>query len=390
MKVLHISDSKQMGGAEIVFQETIKASASLGYTNYEFVSNNKTDPLNYIFSLKNARSLKKLLNDIEPDLVHIHNYYHYLSPSILYVLKRVKQNRNIKVIFTAHDFHLICPNSGYQVFNNNIRKNFSFDRKVNIRFSNKYDDRTWFHSFLKLIQHLICYNVLKLHNVFDVIISPSYFLKGVFKTNGIKSPIKVIRNPLAILEYTRFFDKNQKNSLINKSSKYLRIAYAGRVVREKGILEIILKFNYDCNMPLELNLYGSFDKDYKDEIDMIKLRDDFIINFHGYIDNEILSSHLSENDLFVLPSLWCENAPLSIIEAAFLGLPILTLNYGGMAEMAKETTKYFLFDWDSDLSVILQRVKSDCYPNSLIRIGDYRFKNYVDNIGALYKELVSS
>lgn len=68
--------------------------------------------LRTIYSLEAKRQFEKLITHEHPDIVHIHNIYHHISPSILDVCAREK----IPVIQTIHDYKLICPN--YQLFAN--------------------------------------------------------------------------------------------------------------------------------------------------------------------------------------------------------------------------------------------------------------------------------
>ena len=62
-----------------------------------------------IYSFEAARKLEQLISDAKPDIAHLHNIYHQISPSILRTLKKHK----IPVILTAHDYKLICPS--YQI-----------------------------------------------------------------------------------------------------------------------------------------------------------------------------------------------------------------------------------------------------------------------------------
>lgn len=96
MKVLHVSDSYEGGGAEAVLRDTIKVSEELGYHNDIFISQEKTSITSYIFSRDYYVKFLQKLNDFKPDVVHLHNYYHYLSPSILYALKNIEEISKLK------------------------------------------------------------------------------------------------------------------------------------------------------------------------------------------------------------------------------------------------------------------------------------------------------
>jgi glycosyltransferase involved in cell wall biosynthesis len=48
--------------------------------------------------------------------------------------------------------------------------------------------------------------------------------------------------------------------------------------------------------------------------------------------------------VFLLPSVWYENCPLSILEALCMGVPVVTMNSGGMAELVKSGVTGTLVD----------------------------------------------
>jgi glycosyltransferase involved in cell wall biosynthesis len=52
------------------------------------------------------KKLAELLKDFKPDVAHLHNIYHHLSPSIISVLRKNK----IPTVMTLHDYALISPN----------------------------------------------------------------------------------------------------------------------------------------------------------------------------------------------------------------------------------------------------------------------------------------
>ncbi|WP_434639873.1 glycosyltransferase family 4 protein [Klebsiella sp. I138] len=375
MKVLHISDSYEGGGAEAVLRDTIKVCEELGYQNNIFVSDKKTNLISYVFSIKNYKQLLKKLNEFKPAIIHLHNYYHYLSPSILFAIKKYKKTVQCKVIFTAHDYHIICPNSGFQYFKND--KRYNFDCKVNnINLLCRFDHRTIYHSLLKVMQHLLCYKVLKLRDVFDVIISPSEFLKNTFINYGVIQPITVIRNPVAIT-------KSERKYLLEDNC--IHMVFVGRITPEKGLAEFINKINKETKEHMHLHIYGS-----GESLEMIKslqCRKYFTISFHGFIDRSSLISEISKYHIFVLPSIWFENAPISIIEATAAGLPILVPNYGGLAEIAKETLLHYEFDYEKDnISELIKQASLLKGNNKLIHPENFSYTTYKLSINSLYTD----
>ena len=69
-------------------------------------SNNKLKALDVIYSKENKKRIEKALDEFKPDIVHLNNFQRQLSASIIYGIKE----KNIPIVFTAHDLEMVCPN----------------------------------------------------------------------------------------------------------------------------------------------------------------------------------------------------------------------------------------------------------------------------------------
>lgn len=375
MNVLLVSDSYEGGGAEAVFRDTLKASADAGFLTDYFVPEQKTGAFSYIFSLRNYRLMKKKLTTFRPDVVHLHNYYHFLSPSVLLAIRRYKQVHKCRVIYTAHDFHLLCPNSGFQHFPAGQRKNFSA-RHNDVRLGCIFDHRSGLHSLLKVLQHVVAYRLLHLRDVLDVIITPGEFLKTVMLRYGITDTIKVVRNPVMLPD---------SPVTVMRETEILHLVYAGRLSPEKGLTEFLHKLNTQTTQEIVFHLYG--DGVLSSELDAFPCRKGLSVCLHGQVERSKLMVEIAAHDIFVLPSVWYENAPVSLIEAAAAGLPVLVPGYGGLLEMARESLYYFTFehDDDEDLSELLRHAARFRGRNHLISAGQFSIDRYRDRICAIYE-----
>lgn len=340
-KVLHVNDSLQAGGAEQVFKDTMTIMKGIT-ENYSYVSDNKRNIFSYIFSFKNFIKLLVKLYRIKPDIVHLHNFYHYLSPAILLSIFFYKSFYKLQVIYTAHDYHLICPNSGMQYYKNNERINFSNLKKEKFWF-HQLDDRGWIISIMKKLQFFIAYRVLFLHKVIDTIIAPSFFMKNILSVYGIKNKIKVIRNPCSLP-----VEKESRVSIPCLDS--LNLIFIGRLSKEKGIIELIRDLER-VDFPITLHVLG--DGDLLEHVQDLAKKSSHTIVMHGYKDKSYIYELSRKCHAFILPSIWYENAPLSIIEAAFWGLPIVVRNLGGMKEMAELTEISYTYNTFEELNYII-------------------------------------
>ena len=69
-------------------------------------------PFKIIYSMEARKKIRVVLEDMKPDVVHINNFNFQLTPSILYEIRAYekKVKRKIKIVYTAHDSQLVCPN----------------------------------------------------------------------------------------------------------------------------------------------------------------------------------------------------------------------------------------------------------------------------------------
>ncbi|HHG8774834.1 TPA: glycosyltransferase [Raoultella planticola] len=374
--ILHISETFHGGGAEAVFRDTLEVSNKLGFVSDYFVSKGKISPFSYVYSFRSYFELRNKLLKLNPEVIHIHNFYHFLTPSILQAIKSYKKNNKCKVVFTAHDYHLICPNSALQFFENKKRKNFSC-LKNNVVFTKKFDHRTWFHSTLKLLQFFLGYRVLKLNEVIDIIISPSNFLRDTFLNYGVTQEIKVIRNPAFLSRIKKAKSKVDK--------KHIDIVFFGRLSSEKGLLEFIDLLEQHSKLKINFHIYGHGEIENKLISKSTVLRDGLNIILHGFVENKKILEVISEYDIFVLPSLWYENAPLSIIEAAIAGLPVMVPNVGGLIEMASLSKYYFTINSTGiDIDGVILEAFKYAGDNSIVDESIFLHEKYMKEICNIY------
>ena len=69
-------------------------------------------PFKIIYSTEARKKIRLVLQDFEPDVVHLNNINFQLTPSIIYEIRdfEKKHKKHIKIVFTAHDYQWVCPN----------------------------------------------------------------------------------------------------------------------------------------------------------------------------------------------------------------------------------------------------------------------------------------
>lgn len=343
VRSLHVSDLTDSGGAEAVFTDTVRAARALGHEVTTFVSDGRRSALSYLFSIRWYRRMRAALRETRPDLIHLQNYYRFLSPSILLAIRHHRrQHPDVRVVYTAHDFHLACPNSGFQHFPGGRRT--TFDRtQPSIPTLAHFDDRSPVHSLLKATEHLLAYRLMRLQSEIDLLLSPSEQLRGVLSRAGVSVESVLVRNPVHTVPLTgprdRVSDPRPHTSV--------SLVYLGRVAPEKGLGELIeaLEQVASAGAPptIGLDIYGS-----GPAIPMLTRKVRTLrhveVRLLPRVPRRRVGEVLLAHDALVYPSIWPENAPISVAEAATAGLAVLVSRDTGAAEVARRSEQWAEFD----------------------------------------------
>lgn len=269
------------------------------------------------FSGEVKKKFIRLLDDFKPDVLHAHNIHSYLSPYII----QLAAQRGVKVVWTIHDYKLICP--AYSCLREGKVCELCFHRKWPVV---KY--RCMKHrlsaSLLAFLEAKV-WNRKKLERYTYKFISPSHFLKEKMVSASFDSDrITVIHN---------FIPNLQPLGEIKKKDYY---CYVGRLSPEKG-LDTLLEAAKD--LPYTLYILGS-------GAEMEKLKKRYAsekIQFLGHQASAEVIRIVRQARMTVIPSIWYENNPFSGIESLCAGTPVLGANIGGIPELIEEGWNGFLF-----------------------------------------------
>lgn len=372
----------------MLVEQTVRGLSSRGHevrllTADEIVRHRRT-PLSYVDSRRCRQAVRRELADFQPEIVHIHNLYHELSPGILETLGRWKQRRGGRVVMTAHDFHLICPNSGLRWFRDGDSHRADPDRLGQLRYlvTHRWDHRSLAHASLKLIQHLWNYRLNLRHRVLDSVICPSRFLGALLARHGL--PTVVVPNPAPTLPRVSV-DRDDA----------MRLVFAGRLEPEKGIAQFIEAL--PPKYPATLTVIGD-----GSEADACRQAVDAratppVIEFTGRLPHHETIEHIRKAHGLVLPSRVDENAPIVLLEALASGTSILTSDRGGMREIVESAGTGYLYDPENRQSIAdaLDRALDDHRAGTLntFDVGDFLDERsedrYFESLMAVYMDAPS-
>lgn len=298
-----------------------------------------TYPIKTIYSSEARKQIRKVLDDFKPDVCHINNFNYQLTPSIILEIK--KWNKNCRIIFTAHDYQLVCPN--HMCNNPNTHENC--EKCLGGHFINCTKGKCIHGSTAKSAigtMEAMLWNANGVYRNFDKIICCSEFLKKKMDTN----PVFAERT----IALHNFVEKVENKDVEKKDY----VLYFGRFSEEKGIGTLIeaakelpdVQFIFAGTGPLENEISGV--KNIKNV---------------GFQKGEVLEKFIREAKFSVYPSEWYENCPFSVMESQMYGTPVLGADIGGIPELIRvgETGELFESGNKEELKSKIKEMSSKQY-----------------------------
>jgi glycosyltransferase involved in cell wall biosynthesis len=180
------------------------------------------------------------------------------------------------------------------------------------------------------------------------------------------------------------------------TSKPVRIGYLGQIAPHKGVrvlVEAFMKLKPDPDQGT-LHIYGNLTQWPGYVQEMMRASKQFSnIHWEGSYQFQELPAVINGLDVIVVPSIWFENRPTTILEAFAYGKPVITSDLGGMAEMVKHGVDGLLFRADDadDLAGCLRSVVLEPGVLQKLRDGVSDVKSVgqeIDELEALYQQLL--
>ncbi|MBF5059637.1 glycosyltransferase [Candidatus Neptunochlamydia vexilliferae] len=307
-------------------------------------------------------ALGKLLDEYQPEVVHI-GHLNHLSTSMIFEIKR----RNLPIVFTLHDFWLMCPRGQFLQAINSKSENLypacsgQEDRKCAStcywRYFSSQDDQEdlqyWTDWIGKRMNH-----VKEISNKVDLFIAPSRYLMERFIDDF---PIDLSK--IIYLDYG--FPLERLKGRNRKRGDTFTFGYIGTHKQAKGILHLLEAFN-QVHEGAKLKIWGPplqpFTKSLKSYVKTFPVEVEKKIEWiGGYRNEKIVEDVFNHVDAIVVPSIWGENSPLVIHEALEAGVATITANFGGMKEYVHHEVNGLLFEHRSPSSLAeqMKRLKEE-------------------------------
>lgn len=291
--------------------------AHIDYQNAHGLLNKLKDGVKFIHSWEAVHKLEVLVQEMRPDIAHLHNIYHQLTPSIIPVLKK----HGIPVVLTVHDYKLICPSymmlngdeictaCGGRYFWKPLARHCQGSRMQELLLVLEAYWHTWKGSY----------------ELVDLFLAPSQFMADQVSRRVPREKIRVLHNGIDTHEIApQYQDRGYA-------------LYFGRISHEKGV-ETLLKAHRTMPeaMPLKIVGVGPLESDlsrrYPDG------------EFLGYSHGKELNDIVAGAAFVVIPSECNENCSMAVLEAMAMGKPVIGSRVGGIPEQIQEGVTGLLFE----------------------------------------------
>lgn len=287
------------------------------------IRKNLTAPFRIIYSSEAKKKISKVLYDFEPDVVHLNNIQFHLTPSIIIDVEkyRKKTGRKVKIVYTAHDYQLICPSHG--LFDSDINvceKCLGGNYTHCLRTKCMKNSRA--KSFLAMLDAYY-WKRSKAYSYIDTIICPSYFLKAKLDLQE-----RFAHKTVAI---HNFIEPKQASEVV-KGDYVLEF---GHLSRDKGTLTLL---EVAKRMPSVRFVFAGYGEA---ETEIAKVPN---AEYVGFKTGAELTSLIANALCTVCPSEMYENCPYTVMESQTLGSPVIGANIGGIPELIQEKKTGLIFE----------------------------------------------
>lgn len=272
-----------------------------------------TYPIKTIYSFEARKQIRKVLEDFQPDVVHLNNFTYQITPSvILEIVKWRKENgRNCQIVYTAHDYNLVCPN--HMLNNPNTHKNC--EKCLGGHFMNCAKGKCIHGSAAKSVIGAVegfFWMWKGTYKYIDSVICCSRFMKAKMDTSPtFKDKTIVFHN---FIDKVKWKDVNKKDYIL----------YFGRYSEEKGIGTLVNVCKSLPDIPFIFAGTGPLNDEIKGVNNIKNV---------GFQKGEALKTLIREARFSIYPSEWYENCPFSVMESQIYGTPVLGSNIGGIPEL---------------------------------------------------------
>lgn len=341
------------GGAEAVYLDHSRLFAERGWSCAEFAMAHSKNPPSawdeyfpaqfeprpgwrglldiprFVYSAEARQQMARLLESFRPDIVHVHGLYHQLTPSVLEPIAA----SGIPIVYTMHDFKLLCP--AYSLFTEKLGL---CERCASGSFWNCATNACLHGSRAVSAVYALDSYIHRWRGSYDAVsafVMPSRSILEKHREHGF--PAGKLHHIPNFFETTA--DEPATRELIAEArQRYGRyVVYFGRLSSEKGC-GVLIEACDAAGLTLVLVGEGPEEAHLRE----LAARSGQAVHFTGYLAGGRLWAVVEAALGVVLPSIWYEIAPKSVLEAMARAKPVIASAIGGLPEQVEDGVTGYL------------------------------------------------
>lgn len=356
---------QQAGGEDTVVSAEAKLLSDHGHEVELWLADNKDLPGGVSGKIKTALTTSysaaskaiaiEKLRRFKPDVVHVHNFFPQLSPSIY----DAYLNEGVPVVQTLHNYRLICPGAML------MREGKICEQCI----SGSPYQAAWHGCYRgSKLGSLVVAHMVAQHRQqgtwqtkVNRFIALTEFAKSKFVEAGFPADKIAVKANFVIDPFQETSD-----TIARKRSFAL---FVGRISEEKGIKTLLQAWS-TLDFPLKIAGGGPLEALLPDKNNVIAL---------GHQNAAEISQLMQDAAFLVLPSECYEGFPLVLVEAFAHGLPVLASRLGSMADIIEDGKTGLLFN-PGDADDLAEKAKwLQNNPQQARLLGDNARKTFLEN-----------
>ncbi|MHC5033575.1 MAG: glycosyltransferase, partial [Planctomycetota bacterium] len=272
-----------------------------------------------IHSLSAQRRMSRLLREVRPDIVHVHNLLPLLSPSVLVACR----SHGVPVVMTCHNYRLTCP-TGLHVVRGEVCERCISDGEHRCVLQDCRN--SLFESAAYALRHAVGRWGRTIPRNVTLFIALTEFLKRRLVTAGFP------RERIAVIPNMADLPAQPADPVAGQYA-----AYAGRISPEKGLDTLLAAARRLPGIPIRIAGDWSTMPEVREQAP-----DN--VDFVGFLDRDEVARFYRKARFLVLPSTCFEVFPLVLAEAMGYGLPAVASRIGGLPEIVEDGRTGLLFE----------------------------------------------
>lgn len=300
----------------------------------------------------------------------------YIKKDLIYIIYSIYYKISNKIFKTNHNTynHLVLKKIKKTKFDYIIAEGGHYE---------SYNEFLKYFTKNQLVLHLHHQGKTNntIDNTFSKVIGVSNFVIEDFKKDSNIKKFYLLKNSIPISKFDQELTEAEKTKLkknLGLKKDDFTIIYCGRLIKEKGVLELIKSVKEINNSKIKLIVVGSINfakggsDAYTDKLNK-EIEGTNKVILTGYVNNSDLYKYYKLADIMVIPSLWEEAAGLVCIEGMICKKPIITTDAGGIKEYVSDSS--LVIKRDKNFISNLKKSILELYQkkDKLSEIGD---KNY--------------